>query len=164
MSTDTLASSAEDISRRILTLIDGIHGPEQIAPAHIEQVTGIKVEFNARDSNQYGFSGELSDDWAYSLVSLTEIDGSRPHRLMFSFEDESADGNGDMANVCGLDYAGYARALADAGFVAAPVRGHHGEVEYWEYERGRVSLQVHVRGESEQRADHACVSMIVINA
>jgi hypothetical protein len=164
MSTDTIALNAEEISRRILTLIDSIHGPEQIDAAHIERVTSIKVEFNDSDPNEYGFSGELGDDWSYNLISLTELDDSRPHRLMFSFDDASPNRDSAMCRVCSVDFAGYDRALTTAGFTATPVRGHHGQLEYWEYERDQVSLQVHVRGESEQRADHTCVSMIVINA
>jgi hypothetical protein len=157
-------ANAADISRRMLTLIDSIHGPEQIDATHIERVTGIKVEVDDEDPNRYGFSGDLGGVWDYSLVSLTEIDGSRPHRLMFSFDDASPDRNGDMGDVCDIDLAGYDSALTGAGFVAEPIRGHHGEVEYWEYRRGEVSLQVHARGESDELAEHACVSMIVINA
>jgi hypothetical protein len=164
MNTLSASVSAEDIGRRVLALIDSIRGPEQIDAAHIQRVTGQTVEFNDADPNQYGFGGNLDGDWTYNLVSLTELDDSRPHRLMFSFDDGSDDGNADMGPICTMDYAAYDRALTAAGFTAAPMRGRHGQIEYWEYQRGPVSLQVYVRGENDAKADHTCVSMIIVNA
>ncbi len=161
---NTAIANAAEVSQRVLSLIDSVHGPEQVEPSHIERVTGFKVAVSATNPQQYGFSGELTADWGYSLVSLTELDGSRPHRLMFSFEDGSADGNADMAPICDMDFADYDKALTGAGFASEAARGHHGEIEYWQYHRGDVSVLVHTRGESDARADRACVSMIVINA
>ncbi len=157
-------ATAAEIGRRVLQLIDSIHGPEQVDAAHIERVTGMKVEFNDANPQQYGFGGQLSPDWAYNLVSLTELDGSRPHRLVFSLDDLSAGANADMAPIAPLGFADCEQALASAGYTGAPNRGRYGQVEFWEYQRGDVSLQVHVRGESDAKAEHACVSMIVINA
>jgi hypothetical protein len=157
-------ANAAEIGRRVLQLIDTIHGPEQVAAAHIERVTGIPVEFNDANPQQYGFGGQLSTDWAYNLVSLTELDGSKPHRLMFSLDDRSADANADMAPIDPLAFDACNQALASAGYTGTPNLGRYGQVEYWAYQRGDVSLQVHVRGESDAKAERACVSMIVINA
>ena len=157
-------ANAAEIGRRVLQLIDTIHGPEQVDAAHIERVTGIKVEFNDDNPQQYGFGGQLSPDWTYNLVSLTELDGSKPHRLMFSLDDQSADANADMAPIEPLGFEDCNQALASAGYDRTPYHGRHGQIEFWEYQRGDVSLQVHVRGESDAKAAHACVSMIVINA
>lgn len=157
-------ANAAEIGRRVLQLIDTIHGPEQVDAAHIERVTGIKVEFNDDNPQQYGFGGQLSPDWTYNLVSLTEVDGSKPHRLLFSLDDQSADTNADMAPIAPLDFDACDQALSSAGYAGTPALGRRGQVEFWEYQRGDVSLQVHVRGESDAKAEHACVSMIVINA
>jgi hypothetical protein len=162
--TNAAPANAAEIGRRVLQLIDTIHGPEQVDAAHIERVTGIPVEFNDANPQQYGFGGQLSPDWTYNLVSLTELDGSRPHRLMFSLDDRSADANADMAPIAPLAFEACDQALASAGYTGAPNLGRYGQVEYWEYQRGDVSLQVHVRGESDAKAERACVSMIVINA
>jgi hypothetical protein len=163
MQTNT-TTTAEEIAQRMLKLIDSIHGPQQIDAGHIEQVTGFKVASNPNNPHQYGFSGKLSEDWAYSLVSLTETSGGKPSRLMFSFEDRSEDENADMAPVCALDFQGYSKALTDAGFQPIPARGHHNEIEYWDFNRDQVRVQVYTRGESDAKADHACVSMLIINA
>jgi hypothetical protein len=65
-------TNAEEIGQRVLKLVENIHGRDDIAPARIEQLTGIKVEFNPDDANEYGFSGQLTEQWAYNLVSLPE--------------------------------------------------------------------------------------------
>ena len=74
------------------------------------------------------------------------------------------DVDADMAPIGPLDFTACDQALASAGYTGAPNLGRYGQVEYWAYQRGDVSLQVHVRGESDAKAERACVSMIVINA
>jgi hypothetical protein len=154
--------NAEDIGQRVLKLVEHIHGPDDIAPERIEQLTGIKVEFNPDDANEYGFSGQLTDAWAYNLVSLPEGTG-KPSRIMFSFDDESRS-NADMAPICALDFDAYAAALTTAGFASNPTRGKHDRVEYWDFARDDVSVQIYVRGENDAKAEHACVSKLIINA
>lgn len=156
-------ATAEDIGHRVLTLVDHVRSAEDISPARIEQLTGVKVEFNPDNSNEYGFSGQLTDAWAYNLVSLPESDGSKPSRLMFSFDDESRS-NADMAPICALDFDDYAATLRAAGFEATPAYGKHNRIQYWDFARDDVSVQIHVRGENDARAEHACVSKLIINA
>ena len=153
---------AEDIGKRVLKLVENVRNADDIAPARIEQLTGMKVEFNPDDANEYGFGGQLTDAWAYNLVSLPD-GGAKPTRLMFSFDDESR-ANADMAPICALDFDDYAEALAAAGYRATPAPGKHGNVVLWDFVRDDVSVQVYVRGENDAKADHACVSKLIINA
>jgi len=159
----TASMTAEDIGGRVLKLIGSVRSADDLAPAHVEQMTGIKVEFNPDDRNEYGFGGKLTDVWSYNLVSLTEADGSKPNRLMFSFDDQTH-ANADMAPVCQVDFDAYAKALAAEGFKSAPAHGEHERVLYWDFSRGGVSVQVYVQGESANAASHACVSKVIINA
>lgn len=156
------AQHAEDIGRRVLRLAENVRGPDDIAPARIEQLTGIAVQFNPDDAHEYGFSGQLTDAWAYNLVSLPEGD-RKPSRIMFSFDDESR-ANADMTPICALDFDHYAAALEAAGFRSKANRGPHDRVLYWDFSREDVSVQIYVRGESDAKADHACVSKLIINA
>jgi hypothetical protein len=158
----SLPSNAEDIGRRVLKLVENVRGPDDIAPARIEQLTGIPVQFNPDDANEYGFGGQLTDAWAYNLVSLPET-GRKPSRILFSFDDESRD-NADMGPICGLDFDDYAASLAAAGFRARPERGPHDRVLFWEFSRDAVHVQIYVRGENDDKAEHACVSKLIINA
>lgn len=156
-------STAEDIGQRVLKLVENVRGPDDIAPTRIEQLTGIKVEFNPDDANEYGFSGQLTDAWAYNLVSLPEGADQKPSRVMFSFDDESRS-NADMAPICALDFDAYSASLQRAGFASNPARGKHDRLLYWDFSRDDVSVQVYVRGESDAKANHACVSKLIINA
>jgi len=153
---------AADIGKRVLKLVEHIRSADDIAPARIEQLTGMKVEFNPDDANEYGFGGQLTDAWAYNLISLPDGD-AKPTRLMFSFDDESR-ANADMAPICALDFDAYAETLAAAGYQATPSPGKHGEVSLWDFTRDDVTVQVYVRGENDDKADHACVSKLIINA
>ncbi len=155
--------SAKDIGERVLTLVQHVRSPADIAPERIEALTGIKVEFNPGDANEYGFSGQLTDAWAYNLVSLPESDGSKPTRIMFSFDDETRD-NADMAPVAALNFDDYAATLRAAGYAASPARGKHDQILYWDFSRDDVSVQIYVRGENDANAGHACVSKLIISA
>lgn len=157
----SLPLNAEDIGRRVLRLVENVRGPDDLAPARIEGLTGIPVACNPRDASEYGFGGRLTDVWSYNLVTLPER-GRKPSRLMFSFDDDSRS-HADMAPICALDLDGYASALGAAGYRATPVRGKRHELLYWDFARDGVHVQVHVRGENDARADHACVSRLIVN-
>jgi len=157
------ATTAAEIGERVLKLIDSIHGVDDIAPTHIEKITGMKVDFNPDDRNEYGFGGKLTDVWSYNLLTLTESGGGQPNRLMFSFDDQSH-ADADMAPICALDFDDYSKALTAAGFASSPAPGEHGSVLYWDFARGGVSVNVYVRAESAAKPKHSCVSSIVINA
>lgn len=163
MQQSTTSNAAKDISQRVLALVENVRSPADIAPARIEELTGIKVEFNPDDANEYGFSGQLTDAWAYNLVSLPEGTGAKPSRIMFSFDDESRD-NADMAPISALDFDDYAATLRAAGYASNAARGKHEQILYWDFSRDDVSVQIYVRGENDARAEHACVSKLIINA
>lgn len=155
-------SSAEDIGRRVLRLVENVRSADDLAPARIEQLTGLKVEFNPDDAREYGTGGQLTDAWAYNLVSLPQIGESKPSQLMFSFDDVS-NANADMAPVA-VDFDGYAAALAAAGYRPTPAHGRLGNILHWDFARDDVTVQVYVRGENDDKAEHACVSRLIINA
>jgi hypothetical protein len=155
-------SSAEDIGRRVLRLVENVRSPDDLAPARIEQLTGLKIEFNPEDAREYGTGGQLTDAWAYNLVSLPQIGEARPSRLMFSFDDESR-ANADMAPVA-IDFDDYAAALTAAGYRPTPAHGKLGNILHWDFARDDVTVEVYVRGENDDRADRACVSRLIINA
>lgn len=160
---DPHPTNAEDIGQRVLKLVESVRGQADIAPSRIEQLTGIKVEFNPDDANEYGLSGQLTKHWAYNLVSLPEGADHRPSRIMLPFDDESLS-NADMAPICALHIDAYFAALQRAGFVSNAARGKHDRLLHWDFSRDEVSVQIYVRGESDAKAGHACASKLIINA
>lgn len=157
------ALSAKDIGQRVLTLVENVRSRADIAPTRIEALTGLKVESNPDDAHEYGFSGRLTDAWAYNLVSLPDAAGGKPSRIMFSFDDATR-GNADMAPIAALDFDDYAATLRGAGYAARPARDKHERILYWDFSRDDVSVQIYVRGENDAKAAHACVSKLIINA
>lgn len=153
--------TAEEVGLRMLKLIDGIRSADDIAPENVEKMMGMKVEFNDQDRNEYGFGEMLTDAWAYNVMSLPETDGSKPKRLMLSFNDQTS-ADADMAPVCGLDFDAYSRALLAAGFKSEPQRGEHGLTISVQFTRGSVSVDLSTSSESEANPDHACVSLLII--
>lgn len=154
--------SAEEIGRRVLRLVANVRSPEDLSPARIEQLTGLPVTFSRDDADRYGFNGHVTDTWDYNLVSLPRR-GHKPSRLMFSFDDNRRE-HTDMGPIRAFDLDHCATALAAAGYRATPVRGSHDEVLHWDFARDGVHVHLYVRGENDARAEHGCVSKLIINA
>lgn len=161
----TIAESpltAEEIGHRVLKLIDGIHDIDDISPAHLERVFGMMVTVNPSDPNDYGYDGKLTDAWTYSFGSVPDLKGGKPSQLRLSFYDETHKG-ADMTPICGLDLDGYKRILTAAGFKATPYYGEFGRLVSWDFARGKVAVTINVRGESEAKATHSCVSVLTLD-
>ena len=161
---DSLSATmtAEDVGKRVLKLVASINGAEDISPENIERVTGLKIDVSPTNPHEYGTGGKISDTFFYNLGSLSNSNGSKPNRLMFSFDDQS-NSHADMTPVCSLDFSAYAKQLSEAGYASNVIRGEHNRVSYWDFSRGKVSVQVYIRGESDEKADHDCVSKLIIN-
>jgi hypothetical protein len=157
MTTAASSLTAEEIGHRVLKLIDSIHTADDISPAHIEKVMGVKVQFNEKDPNDYGFGGKLTDEWSYNFGSLTDPDGAKPTRLELSF-DNSTDNNGDMTPVCKLNYDGYSKFLTDAGFKKSISYAEHGRISSFNFIRKRVSVDINPGGDGKA----FCVSILTI--
>jgi hypothetical protein len=158
----TSSLTAEEIGHRVLKLIDSIHNADDISPEHIEKVFGMKLVVNPSDSNDYGYDGKLTDAWTYSFGSVTDLKGGKPTQLRLSFDDQTHSG-ADMTSICALDLDGYAKNLTAAGFKASPYYAEHGRLISWDFARGKVAVKINVRGESDTKATHNCVSILTLD-
>jgi hypothetical protein len=163
VSTTMTSISAEDISKRVLKLVASVTNAEDISPENIERITGLKIDVSQSNPNEYGTGGKITDTWFYNLGALSNNKGSKPDRVMFSFDDQT-NNYADMTPVCSLDFNAYSKQLTEDGYAAKPVHGEHDRISYWDFSRGKVSVQVYVRGESDEKVDHDCVSKLIINA
>lgn len=155
--------TAEEIGRRVLKLIDSIRSARDLAPEHIAQQTGLEVERNANDPHLYGFGGSLGEDWMYNLVSTPQRQGEAPTSLRFSFDDQTDGGNGDPAEICGLDFQDYRAALTAAGFDFKPMQGRRG-IDAWYFTRGDVGVTAYTHGNADPAKGKACISKLIISA
>lgn len=159
------AITAEDIGHRVLRLIDSLHSAQDLAPGHIERITGIAVEINEDDPGIYGFGGKLTADWSYSLVSSPDRLGETPTSLRFSFDDTSRDG-ADPANpapICETRFDDYTQALVSAGFTARPMPTFPGS-DSWYFSRGDIGVTAYALGKTGAEATPACLSKLIISA
>ncbi len=153
--------TAEQISRRILSLINSLHTRADLTPAAVENIVSVKVDTSPKNHNEWGFSGKLTDVWSYDFDTVGDAADAHPYRLEFIFRDQPRGNATDMTAVCGLDFDEYTRILTGAGFKSSPYHGEHGRLIYWEFLRDAVSVKISIRGESDARTDHLCVSMLI---
>ncbi|MBI1771678.1 MAG: hypothetical protein HYR68_04920 [Burkholderiales bacterium] len=144
-SPDIPQMTAEEISKRMLDLIGKIKTAEDISAKNLEIATGLKVYFDPVNSKEY---------------SSNKV--GKPSRLIFSFDDQTHS-DADMTAICQVDFDAYAKRLTELGFESKPYYGEHNRLIYWNFSRGKVELQISIRGESDKKVTHNCVSMIVID-
>lgn len=161
MNDPQLQTAADDISARILKLIENAHGADDLAPDSVERTTGIHVEYDPKDSRIYGFGAHMDQDWCYNLMSLPDDEDSQSRRLIFSFDDQT--GHSLPPPVGELDYDAYARALGASGYAGSLRIGPRGAFDGFNFTRGKVSVNVHVRG-SEADPQRLRVSSLIIDA
>lgn len=157
--------TAEDIGRRVLKLIDSLHSAQDIAPEHIERITGIHVEINEDDPSIYGFGGKLTEDWSYSLVSSPDRLGEKPTSLRFSFDDTDRERAGpvDSAPICDIRFDDYTKALVSAGFTAKPMPTFPGS-DSWYFSRGDIGVTAYALGKTGVESAPVCLSKLIISA
>lgn len=154
------ALDAKELSKRVLALIAGIRDIRDITPESIAKMTGLKIETNPQDSNDYGISGKLTDTWYYGLRSMSPDASDKPNRVLFQLNDQT-DTDADMSPVC-VPIEDYSRTLTAAGFASRKMRNRLNTQDYWEFTRGNVGATVYVRGKSDPQDAQTCVSMVII--
>ena len=154
----------------MIELIKSIKTKEDVSPANIERVMKIKVRFDEKNHQNYGFGGTIegTSKWAYnlSIYSYSGDENKTDAALNFSFNylnDDERSGRDDYAPICAVDFDAYSRELKDAGFSSAPYYGEHDRLLWWNFSRGSVSVQITAYGGNAKRANHQCVSRLTVN-
>jgi hypothetical protein len=162
MSNVAMPNTAEDIGRRVLKLIDSIRSAQDLSPENIEEVVGIHIERNDEDPNIYGFGGNLSDDWTYSLVSTPDKIGQKPTSIRFALSPTSTDASKPD---CKMSFDDYVQALVASGFSAKPMPTFPGSDALY-LNRGEVGVIAYSdkqsSGQTEQNT--VCLSKLIISA
>ncbi len=154
--------TAEEISRRMLDLIGRIKTAEDISAKNLEIATGLKVYVNADNLSKYATGAKITDTWFVNIKVISGSKDGKASRLIFSFDDQTHSG-ADMTSICKVDFDAYKKRLTEFGFQSEPYYGEHNRLIYWNFSRGKVELQISIRGESDENVKHDCVSMIVID-
>ncbi|WDS35312.1 hypothetical protein [Pseudoxanthomonas sp.] len=147
--------SVDDLNQRVLQLIDSIRTRDDLAPPHIQRLTGVDVEVNAVDPTVYGIAGAVQGSGRYSLVSSHKNAAGQVDSLLFSLEPN------DAAAPC-AKVDDYRTALSAAGFAGQHLPAGHRGQESWYFTRDGVSVNLHVRDARGAPTPQACVASLVI--
>ncbi|MFZ6638701.1 hypothetical protein ACO0LL_03120 [Undibacterium sp. TC4M20W] len=155
--------TAEEINKRMLDLIGKIKTAEDISAKNLEIATGLKVYFDPANSREYGTGAKITDTWFFNITVISGSKDGERSRLLFSFDDQTHS-HADMTTICKIDFEAYAKRLNELGFQQKPVYGEHGRRVTWIFSRDEIVIHMDIRGESKEKPDHDCVSMITISA
>lgn len=134
-----------ELGPRLLALLAGLHGPDDLAPGAIERVTGVAVRHDPADAGRYGFGLPLEPGWMCHLSALPAAEGAPPKRLVISYDAFGGDDAALPPSVPALDDV--ARALVDAGYRRDPVFGPRNVLWGQVFTRDDVEIRVNVEAE-----------------
>lgn len=154
--------TAQSLSERLIGFILAIEGMQDLTADGLRRGTGLPVQVNPADPNDYGINGRLTDTWYYGLRSMSPDAAERPNRVLFELSDQSGS-DADMGPVC-VPIEQFQQPLTAAGFSARKLRNRLDTQDYWEFTRGKVGVTVYVRGKRDPADAQTCVSMAIVEA
>jgi hypothetical protein len=152
-------TTAVELSARLLALLERARGATDLDADTLESVVA-KLDRHPTDARTFGVSKKLDSSWSYN-IELTGDAKTVSNRLTLSY---SGDDNADMQPVCTPDYETFSKVLIGAGYVLAKQYGEHGRFISGDFTRDRVIIKLYPRGESNEKASHLCVQMLIVDA
>ena len=149
------SSPGNDIATRVIDLLAGLHGPDDIAPERIQQATGLTVRYDPEDRNRYGVGARIDDRWNCSLTSIPDRARGTPRRMVFSYDRQSPAtlaGDPDVPAVA-PEFDAFAGALREAGYAQSTIPGPRGAIWGHRFVRGDVELEVNTEREDPAARD-----------
>ena len=138
-----------DLGTRLLHLIDGLYGPDDLSPAKVEYLTGLPVGRDPEDPHRYGFGTMLDATWACNLASIPDRRGGPPKRLVVSL-DNIARRAGAALPAAAPEFSGFASELRTCGYAQSAIPGPRGALYGHRFVRGDVAVDVQVEREDPQ--------------
>jgi hypothetical protein len=167
------ALTPEEMSRRVLKLIDSFKSKEDWNVAHIRKVTGMPIApVKGEEGFTYAFMVDLPDSgWGYGIDYSTNPQDNYDYtnvtlRFINQVGQQHFD-NADMAPVCGMDFQAFDAALRSMGYAPKPKYDEIGRltgINY--YAAGKFAwiimlLRPEGYGDDAKRG-HACVRELSI--
>ncbi|MGN6153120.1 MAG: hypothetical protein ACTHOH_14110 [Lysobacteraceae bacterium] len=152
-----------ELGPRLLALLAGLHGPDDLAPGAIERATGVAVRQDPADEGRYGFGVPLEPGWMCHLSALPNGDGAAPRRLVISYDPSGGNDAALPPSVPALDDV--ARSLVDAGYRRDAMIGPRNVLWGQVFTRDDVEIRVNVEV-ADPSADvvRPCVTRIAVDA
>ncbi|MCC4613246.1 hypothetical protein LL963_14285 [Xanthomonas campestris pv. esculenti] len=129
--------SAEEVGKRLLSLIGGLKSRDEISLERIRDVMGIALKLEPGAIGAGFPSADLGGGWRYVFDYFPESpSSSKGVKLTFV---NTANRFADMSAVCSLDFAYYDASLKSMGFVSSPTHGPIGQLEDLHYVKATTS-------------------------
>lgn len=134
-----------EIGARVLGLLTGLHGPNDLAPDAIERATGVAVRHDPEEAERYGFGLPLEAGWMCHLSTIPNRKGTTPRQLTISFDPENEADVELPSSVPVLE--DFARWLVQAGYHREPLLGPRNVLWGEVFTREDVEVRVNVECE-----------------
>jgi hypothetical protein len=137
---------AGDLGTRLVHLIDGLYGADDLSPAKVEYLTGLPIGRDPEDPHRYGFGAMLDDTWACNLASIPDRRGGPPKRLVVSI-DNIARRDAATLPPAAPEFSGFANELRTCGYAQSAIPGPRGAHYGHRFVRGDVAVDVQTERE-----------------
>ncbi|MDR1075975.1 MAG: hypothetical protein LBL59_06685 [Xanthomonadaceae bacterium] len=142
--------SAEEISIRILRLIDSVRHTSELTPERVRGMTGVTL--NSHSHGGGDMEGEIANGWRYGISVSNWSDIGPQFAFRFVKREDTA---ASIESVCGFNLTHYIAYLEGRGFTGELHRGGPGAT-YWRFHRGQVPIRLYFSG--------PCVNMVLVNS
>lgn len=156
--TDNPTLSAEEIGKRFLRLIEGLESRSDLSLERIREVTGVTLTMEPGTLGAGYWSHDLGGGWRYALTYYAKSP-SLLEGVGLSFEHRENNFS-DMTPVCDLDFEYYHNALKAMGYRGVPIHGEIGQLEFWRYYKGDITLSILPQNVVTGEAGRLCVKSI----
>lgn len=135
-----------ELGTRLLHLIDGLYGPDDLSPAKVEYLTGLPIGRDPEDPHRYGFGAMLDDTWACNLASIPDRRGGPPKRLVISVDNIARRTDAQLPAAT-PEFSGFASELRTCGYAQSAIPGPRGALYGHRFVRGDVAVDVQTERE-----------------
>lgn len=149
---------AGQVLERVLQLIDDTASIDQITAERVSAALGAQVRHTS--DRDFGYGARLTSEWMYRV----DFRGNPRLGPVLVFRIFNPDGSNDgsLSEVSQLDYDQFAARLQSSGFTQTPQYGEHGRLMGSSFTRDGLTVEVSVRGESEQNPTRLCVQTVQV--
>lgn len=140
---------------RVAALIERTATPDQLTAEHVGAELGVQLTADPNEPGHFGATTPVTASWAF------DIEGSREHGLVLGYRPNH-DGVA-ATEICDPDALAFTDRLVKLGFTRAEWIGEHGRRMGYLLAREGWSVRIGTIGETDARAEHACVRLIEIH-
>jgi hypothetical protein len=152
--------TAEELGKRFLQLLEGLESREHLSRERVETALGVPLRrFDGTPDYLFAYSQPLEDGWYFSVDFISgSASLKRGVRLQFGKPGERF--AQIPADVCALDFDYYHNALEQMGFRGVPIHGEIGQLDFWRYYKGDITLSILPQSVVAGEAGRLCVKSI----